>query len=326
MKYLTIFAVLSLAAVSQFLVGGNRSHRVDFDINVVEGQEFLVSLMLDSTKIEQEKYIAKAEIRYSPDLLEAKAFIFGKDWIPFNRLGYGLINNKKGFLVKTAERYEQSPPPSMFGTAIFLAKKTGKGVLKIEGNTLVYNYNDQIVVDSNPVKFSINIFSDGTGVNIPNIEKKLPKQLFDINLEIDNYTVNSIKDLVSRVAFASFGTEPTSVDLVFSITDVLGNEIHSEKDNLIVETEVILTKKFEMMDLPAGKYTLALKTLYNVDPAKGRAGVSDEFRQDFEVAGEKNITPTALDSIWFWILVIVFVIVLVFMIASLAIFINRRVK
>ena len=111
------------------------------------------------------------------------------------------------------------------------------------------------------------------------LEEELPGQLFDISLEIDDTTISDIKELVARVIFTSFGTEPTPVDLTFRILDEQGKEVYFEKDEITVETEEVLAKKFENLDLPDGKYTLKLTTLYNVD-------VEDEFTAEFTIGEE----------------------------------------
>jgi len=121
------------------------------------------------------------------------------------------------------------------------------------------------------------------------LETTPPRQLFDIGLELDDAVIVGAKDLVARVMFTSFGTQATPVELTFTINKA-GTEVYSEKDRIVVETERVLTKKFEQLDLPSGKYTLVLKTLYNVD-------VEDEFRQDFTI--EKPLSW--LTSAWFWI-------------------------
>ena len=134
-------------------------------------------------------------------------------------------------------------------------------------------------------------------------EEIIPEQLFDINLEIDNSAISSIKDLVARVVFISFGRVPTPVDLTFVILDEEGKEVYRDEGedvDIIVETEAIKRKTFEMAEeLPVGKYTLVLYTLYNV-------GVFDEFRQDFEIKEEKK---SFFKTIWFWIIFITLLVV-----------------
>ena len=72
------------------------------------------------------------------------------------------------------------------------------------------------------------------------------------------------------------------MNLLFSILDSSGKEIHMEQDYLVVETERVFTKNFNNLKFPSGKYTLELQTLYNVD-------VLDEFRQDFEISKNKIV-------------------------------------
>ena len=106
--------------------------------------------------------------------------------------------------------------------------------------------------------------------------RTLPLQLLDISLEIDDSSIGDIQELTSRVIFTSFGKVPIPVDLRFTIKDEAGKEVHSGRHYIVVETEEVLTKKFEELDLAPGKYTLLVNTLYNID-------VADEFVQDFEI-------------------------------------------
>lgn len=127
-------------------------------------------------------------------------------------------------------------------------------------------------------------------------EEGLPAQLFDINLEIDEANISSVHGLAARVVFTSFGTESTPVDLTFVIIDEAGNEVYRDEGedvDIVVETEAVYNKSFnDAPDLPYGKYTLVLTTLYNTD-------VKDEFKADFEIREPtvKNIFKTW----WFWL-------------------------
>ena len=106
-------------------------------------------------------------------------------------------------------------------------------------------------------------------------------QLFDIKFELDRKTVDEARDLTARVMFESFGSEPTPVRMLFTFLDENGEEVYSEEDNAIVETEKILTKEFSYLNLEKGDYTLVLTTLYNVN-------VEDEFREKFTIRGERS--------------------------------------
>ena len=116
-------------------------------------------------------------------------------------------------------------------------------------------------------------------VATPESEEGIPGQLFDISLEIDDSTVESLSELSARVIFTSFGTEPTPIDLTFTIKNEAGEDLHQEQDSLVVETEAVFAKKFPNTSIGPGKYTLVLNTLYNVD-------VEDEFNADFEIIGK----------------------------------------
>ena len=52
--------------------------------------------------------------------------------------------------------------------------------------------------------------------------------------------------------------------------------------SIISSKEEFVVEKFEGLELEPGKYSLLLKTLYNVD-------IEDEFRQDFEVKSKMRI-------------------------------------
>ncbi len=122
--------------------------------------------------------------------------------------------------------------------------------------------------------------------------EELPGQLFDISLELDDTTIDNIKELVARVIFESFGTEATPVDMTFVIVDEGGQEMYQVLGDIVVETEAVFTQAFENVeiDFPDGKYTLILTTLYS-------EYVEDEFRVDFWI----GIKPPITQSVWFWI-------------------------
>jgi len=112
----------------------------------------------------------------------------------------------------------------------------------------------------------------------------IPKQLFDIKLELESDTMYNSYKLQAWVFFESFGTETTPVNLTYVILDEFGNEVYTKKDYLTVETERFLTEDFTGLDLRPGKYSLLLKTLYNVN-------IEDEFEQEFIIEEKIKIWP-----------------------------------
>jgi len=105
---------------------------------------------------------------------------------------------------------------------------------------------------------------------------ELPKQLFDIKLELARYTVYAPEDLAAWIRFESFGTEPTPINLTYLILDKQENVVYVKEDYLVVETEEFVIEKFGDLELEPGEYSLVLRTLYDID-------IEDEFRQDFQV-------------------------------------------
>jgi hypothetical protein len=112
--------------------------------------------------------------------------------------------------------------------------------------------------------------------------EQIPSQLFDIKLELEETLLKNSDELAARVVFESFGKEPTPVDLTFLILDENGNEVHRSEETVIVETENVFRKSFKGLNLPAGKYTIVLRTLYSSD-------VSDQFKQEFEIQGNGGV-------------------------------------
>lgn len=119
----------------------------------------------------------------------------------------------------------------------------------------------------------------------------LPSQLFDIRLLVEDPRITSITDLIARVTFESFGTEPTPVDLIFTILDAQGTVVWTGTDDITVETEAVLTKRFadlpDLSFLPDGRYILRLETVYNTD-------VRDIFEQPFTIGQRTGI------GLWIW--------------------------
>lgn len=107
-------------------------------------------------------------------------------------------------------------------------------------------------------------------------EDLLHKQLFNIKLELPKTLLTKASELSISITFESFGTKPTPVDLTYTIYDSSGNEVWTQKDTIIIETEEVIFKDFTDLDFPDGKYTFVLTTFYNEN-------VQDEFTQDFEV-------------------------------------------
>ena len=130
---------------------------------------------------------------------------------------------------------------------------------------------------------------NGKCVKIEEEPELSPEQLFDITFNLDDNLIQNVSELSAIVTFESFGNVPTPVNLTFIITDRSGNELYREESSIIVEVEELLRWNYEGLELPEGKYTAVLETLYNVD-------VYDKFTQEFEISVERKGI-----GLWIWI-------------------------
>ena len=126
-------------------------------------------------------------------------------------------------------------------------------------------------------------------------------KLFDIVLTIESALLNKSSDLVAKTQFTSFGTVPTLVNMVYRVENASGKEVFTDKSEVTVETEQLVTKRFENLSLGDGKYTLFLTTTYGDN-------VKDEFKQIFEV--KKNVAKNKM-TIWIMIVLILIAVGLV---------------
>jgi hypothetical protein len=115
------------------------------------------------------------------------------------------------------------------------------------------------------------------GTCIKNISK-----LFDIKLILDSAIINNSDELSSTTIFENFGNVPTSVDLTYRILNSFGKEVYNKKENVTVFTAMITSDNFKNLNLPEGKYTLILTTIYGDN-------ITDDFRQSFEIRKNNNL-------------------------------------
>lgn len=115
-------------------------------------------------------------------------------------------------------------------------------------------------------------------VTTPEAEEEVgaPSQLFDIALIIDDPLIENSRQLKARVTFVSFGTEATPVDMEFIVLGATGQELYRTTGRTVIQTEGLYNQIFKDLEIPDGKYTLLLKTLYGDN-------IRDEFRAPFEV-------------------------------------------
>lgn len=135
--------------------------------------------------------------------------------------------------------------------------------------------------------------------------EKIPENLFDIRMNIENIFIKKSKDLTIVVTYESFGKVPTLVNLTFQVFDLSGKLLYEKNEDIIVAVEEVQRYFFDDLDLKNGEYEFVFITVYG-------DSVKDEFRQKFLVKNDNY-------KKWIWI-------VLGILVVFLFIWIGKRMK
>ena len=101
-------------------------------------------------------------------------------------------------------------------------------------------------------------------------------ELFDLTVRLTKETIYGVSELGAFVTFENFGEGPSEIDIVYSIINKNGKEVYRGVDSKIVQTEDLVVKNFNFLELPLGKYILRTEIFYG----KNQTGDSE---QDFEI-------------------------------------------
>ena len=255
-------------------------------VSVKAGQTFNLAVKVDSNG--QKNYTVKTSIKFPADLVSVKTWQYADNWMPLRKGGYDSFSNTDGTLMRTAGYPDGFEGLTIFGTATFVAKKSGTGIIEFSGDTMALDENNanQYSVSN---KVSLTVVSPEVvqpapapapaPEQPPMVSQQAPEQLFDINLQIGTPVISKTSELTARVLFNSFGTVLTPFDMTFDILDGNNNVVYSEKGSITIQTEGVYDKTFNDSNITPGAYTLRLTTMYN-------GKVRDEFRQSFKVVSQ----------------------------------------
>jgi len=116
---------------------------------------------------------------------------------------------------------------------------------------------------------------------IAKAKEKAPTQPFNLSFSLDNPLIESSDELMARIILEIPNELPTPVNLVFTISRDLGEEVYREKVNVTIVNNVIMDKSFEGLRLPRGRYTLVLDVVYNND-------IFGDFKQEFRIGRDSR--------------------------------------
>ena len=261
----------SIFAISLFFLLSNFASASSIEFNTKKisaqiGDVISVPIYINAT--EKIASIVFLDMTFNNNILWAKSFDLGPNWLSINDKEYTSIDNKWGILKTTAGFEGGFSNRILFGTAQFIATTFGSSSIRINDDSFILDTNNKNILDKKDDDLIVKIDQKK--------EKAVVSELFDIKLGLEKNKLFPTDELVAKVVFESFGVVPTPVNMIFLIADNSGKIISSSKENTIVETEAIFTKKFENLNLLPGNYTLKLKTLYNTN-------IEDNFSVPFSI-------------------------------------------
>lgn len=87
-------------------------------------------------------------------------------------------------------------------------------------------------------------------------------QLFDIQVRLIDYTINKPTDLSALIEFINFGEGPSHIRIIYSVLDTSGREFYTGIDERVVETNEVMIKHFDTLDIPYGDYIFRTTIYY----------------------------------------------------------------
>lgn len=87
-------------------------------------------------------------------------------------------------------------------------------------------------------------------------------ELFDIQVRLAEHTIYNPIDLSAIIELTNFGEGPSHVRLIYSIIDSKGNEVFTGIDQKIVETDEVMIKNFDTLNIPYGNYVVKTTIYY----------------------------------------------------------------
>jgi hypothetical protein len=152
-KFLTF-----LAAGIIFLLAGGTEAATNFSfsplkIEVKEGQTFNLNISANPQGVKN--YTVKASIKFPADLVALKTWTYTDSWMPLKNSGYDYFNNESGSLIRTAGYPGGFDKTSIFGSMVFVAKKSGIGIIEIGTDSFVLDGASQNVFGNAAARSSI---------------------------------------------------------------------------------------------------------------------------------------------------------------------------
>ena len=109
----------------------------------------------------------------------------------------------------------------------------------------------------------------------PKESSEIPEELFDITFDLEESSLSKSDELIVWITLQNFGKRYVPARLIYVVTDIEGNEIYKEFEEIRVYSDESIIKRFEGLVLEKGVYTLSMKVEY--------ASIVEEFSDEFSV-------------------------------------------
>lgn len=119
----------------------------------------------------------------------------------------------------------------------------------------------------------------------------VPEALFDITFDLEESSLSKSDKLVLWATLQNFGKRYVPARVIYAVSDVEGNEVYREFEEIRVYTDESIIKKFDNLLLEDGEYSLSMSVEY--------AGIIEEFSDSFAVESGFFVSIKRFFSGWF---------------------------
>ena len=331
-KYLALLTVLlGCLILTNPAQAGSSFNFYPLKVEVKKGQTFNVQVRINPNDVTN--YTIKTNIDFPADLLTLQTWKYGGDWIPVRKDGYDFFDNKTGVLIRTAGYANGFNQTMTFGTATFVAKNTGTGVISFTGDNLALDQDgNNVYAGGNKVSIAVLEETTPTITTKPTTTKKptttitptevnppvgemVPVNPVDITLNLAQNSLNNASELNPIIKLSNTDNTTTTVALNFKIWNDNGVEMFNYNDTLTVNTSSIYDNKLTNLNLRPGAYVLSVTAAYS--------STTQELRQPFIINDLTPVTTTHNQLPW-WVLTIIVSFVLLLGYTIWALFIKKE--
>ena len=147
---MTIFGTLAFSVPA---FAATTASLTPVQVKVTTGQQFNIVVMVSPQGTKD--YAEKIEIDYPADTLQVTSFTLGNGAMALSQSGYDSTDNVNGVLVKTAGYSGGISSPTMFGTILFTAKKSGSGTIAIGSQSSSFQSSGQTAITGTGASFAV---------------------------------------------------------------------------------------------------------------------------------------------------------------------------